>query len=77
MRIFPLCDMKKGEKAVIKSIETKGELRRRLMDIGFVEGTKVECVRVSPLGDPKAFLIRGTVIALRKEDSLTVLGVEE
>ena len=77
MRIFPLCDMKKGEKAVIKSIKTKGELRRRLMDIGFVEGTAVECVRISPLGDPKAFLIKGTVIALRKEDSATVLGVEE
>ena len=77
MRLIPLCDMKKGEEAVIKKLETTGDLRQRLMDIGFVEGTKVKCVRISPLGDPKAYLVRGAVIALRKEDAATVLGVEE
>lgn len=77
MRLIPLCDMKKGERAVIKKLETKGDLRQRLMDIGFIEGTKVSCVRISPFGDPKAYLVRGAVIALRKEDAATVLGVME
>lgn len=73
MRQFPLCDMKTGAGARVVRLETKGELRRRLMDIGLVEGTPVECVRKSPAGDPKAYLIRGAVIALRREDAETVI----
>ncbi|MFQ7025812.1 MAG: FeoA family protein [Acutalibacteraceae bacterium] len=48
-------------------------MRRRLQDIGLIEGTKVECIQKSPSGDPIAFLIRGAVIALRTEDSSSVL----
>ena len=48
-------------------------MRRRLQDIGLIEGTKVECIQKSPSGDPIAFLIRGAVIALRREDSSSVL----
>lgn len=48
---------------------TKGEMRRRLQDIGLVEGTMVRCLGKSPSGDPAAYLIRGAVIALRKETS--------
>ena len=77
LRDFSLSDMKKGEHMVIKNLETKVELRQRLMDIGFVPGTKVECVLISPFGDPKAYLVRGAVIALRKKDAATVLGVKE
>ncbi|MGN0626829.1 MAG: ferrous iron transport protein A [Oscillospiraceae bacterium] len=73
MRQIPLCDMKTGTYATVIKLDTKGDLRRRLMDIGLVEGTLVECVRKSPAGDPKAYLIRGAVIALRKEDAKTVL----
>ncbi len=73
---FSLCDMKKNESAVIKKLNTKGELRQRLMDIGFVPGTKIQCVRISPFGDPKAYFVRGTVIALRNSDAATITGVK-
>ena len=73
MRQIPLCDMKTGTYATVIKLDTKGDLRRRLMDIGLVEGTLVECVRKSPAGDPKAYLIRGAGIALRHEDAKTVL----
>ena len=73
MRQFPLCDMKTGAYARVVRLDTKGDLRRRFMDIGLVEGTPVECLRKSPAGDPKAYLIRGAVIAIRKEDAATVM----
>lgn len=73
MRHFPLCDMKTGTYARVVRLDTKGDLRRRFMDIGLVEGTPVECLRKSPAGDPKAYLIRGAVIAIRKEDAATVM----
>ena len=48
-------------------------MRRRLQDIGLIEGTDVECLQKSPAGDPVAYYIRGAVIALRSEDSQNIL----
>lgn len=76
MRQFPLCNMKTGTYATVVRLDTLGHLRHRFMDIGLVEGTPVSCIRKSPFGDPKAYLIRGAVIAIRKEDASTVF-VEE
>jgi ferrous iron transport protein A len=44
-------------------------MRRRLLDMGLIEGTRVECLQKSPAGDPVAYFVRGAVIALRSEDS--------
>ena len=68
-----LAEMNQGDSAVICGLASKGSIRRRLMDIGMIPGTKVECVQKSPLGDPVAYLVRGTVIAIRYEDSLNIL----
>lgn len=62
-----------GEYAEIAELLTKGNMRRRLLDIGLTPDTMVECVGKSPAGDPKAFLIRGAVIAIRKEDCDEIL----
>lgn len=67
-----LAQLEKGQKAVIIRLDSVNEMKRRLQDIGLIEGTWVECVGKSPLGDPSAFLIKGAVIALRREDSETV-----
>ena len=48
-------------------------MRGRLLDLGFVPGTVVEPIRRSPLGDPTAYRIRGTVIALRSEEGNKIL----
>jgi ferrous iron transport protein A len=48
-------------------------MRRRLLDIGLIENTRVECLGRSPGGDPAAFLIRGAVIAVRDQDGRDVL----
>lgn len=63
-----LCDVRPGQRAKIKQVNHCGSIRRRLLDIGLVNGTTVECVGKSPCGDPTAFLIRGAVIAIRSED---------
>ena len=65
-----------GSRAKVAAITLSGGMRRRLIDMGLIEGTTVECVGKSPLGDPKAYLIRGTVIALRAEDASKVSVTE-
>ncbi len=62
-----------GSYALVTQINAGGTVRRRLLDLGLVPGTRVEVVRRSPLGDPVAYNIRGAVIALRKEESCRVL----
>lgn len=76
MREIPLCDMEKGQQGKVTRLKTEGELRKRLRELGLLEKTTVECVRESPAGDPKAYLIRGAVIALRNKDAKAVF-VEE
>ncbi len=62
-----------GDFAAVKEIITDGDMRRRLLDIGLIPGTRVECIGKSPGGDPKAFLIRGAVIAIRAEDAAGII----
>ena len=71
--IYTLNNLKNGQTAKVKSLLSTGSIRRRLQDIGLIEGTKVERLQSSPGGDPIAYLIRGAVIALRSEDSSTIL----
>ena len=65
-------DMEIGDTARVVQLNIEGSMRRRLLDIGLIEGTKIECLQKSPLGDPAAYLIRGAVIARRSEDSRRV-----
>ncbi|WP_191378634.1 FeoA family protein [uncultured Flavonifractor sp.] len=58
-----------GESALVSHIEAEPAMRRRLLELGLVPGTRVTCAAVSPAGDPAAYLIRGAVIALRRKDA--------
>lgn len=68
-----LYDLSDGEKAIISKVCNPKDMRRRLFDLGFAPESQVCCAFDAPLGDPKAFVIKGTVIALRKEDSSLIL----
>lgn len=68
-----LKDIKAGEACIVTQINSSGEMYRRFLDIGLIEGTEVSCVAQSPSGDPKAFLIRGAVIAIRLDDCADIL----
>ena len=63
-----LSELKKGETGEIVSVQVSDDIKKRLLDLGFVPGTMVECLGKSPFGEPTAYWIRGTVIALRKEE---------
>ena len=58
-----------GQSAFVTRVEAEPAMRRRLLDIGLIPGTRVTCTAVSPAGDPAAYLIRGAVIALRGRDA--------
>lgn len=64
-----LYDLKINEPGIVESLSCNGSLKRRLLDLGIIKGTKITPILKSPSGDPTAFEIRGTLIALRKEDA--------
>lgn len=68
-----------GGSAVILNIGNPPSMRRRLLDLGFIPGTRLTCILKSRRGESAAYLIRETVIALRKEDSalIQVFAVSE
>ena len=68
-----LADAQIYEKAVVKDLAAAGAIRRRLLELGVVRGTVITPLFKSPFGDPVAFLIRGTVIALRIADCKKIL----
>lgn len=61
-----------GEQGVVVCVE-QSNLYRRFTDMGIIPGTKIKCVTKSPLGDPTAFLVRGTLLSLRKEDAVNIV----
>ena len=69
-----LDELMPGQEASVKEVIITGAVRRRLTDLGLVPGTRIRCVAKSPSGDPKAFQIRGAVIAIRKEHSRQILA---
>ena len=67
-----LSELNPRQKARVASLSCDDNICRRLLDIGLTSGANVECVGKSPCGDPKAYLIRGAVIAIRKDDAKKV-----
>ena len=61
---------------IVNNLNCNGNIRRRLLDLGLIKGTKITPVFKSPSGDPTAYEIRKTLIALRKEDSM-LINLEE
>ena len=62
-----------GRRAKVVSLTSGGAVRQRMLDLGIIKGTEIEPVHKSPSGNPVAYMIRGTVIALREDVSRTIL----
>ena len=62
-----LWDLEPGERCTIAGLDCAGTMRRRLMDLGFVEGQRVR--KLLHNRGMAAYLVRGTLIALRRADA--------
>ncbi len=70
-----LSALRPGESARLQRIERTDALRRRLRELGFIEGAALRCVCRSPGGGLAAYAVGGSVFALRDGDAaqLTVV----
>lgn len=72
MHRIPLCDLPVGGCGLVCQLDAVGSMRRRLLDLGLTPQSPVGCVGRSPHGDPTAYRVRQTVIALRRQDAMQV-----
>jgi ferrous iron transport protein A len=73
METLTLNKLNINEKGTVMAVENTGSVKRRMLDLGVVRGSKIECVGRSPLGDPSAYLIKGAVVAIRASDANGVI----
>lgn len=64
-----LDELQVGEKGVITRIGAIGEIKKRLMEMGVVAGSRIEIERLAPLGDPIEVLIKGYHLSIRKSEA--------
>lgn len=74
-----LSELKSGERAVIIKVQGHGGFRRRILEMGFVRGQKVEAVLNAPLRDPIKYAIMGYEVSLRRSEAamVEVLTIDE
>ncbi len=68
-----LSQLEIGESAEVLEVTLSSFMRRRLLDIGVTRGAIIKKIMKSRGGDPSAYLIRGTVMAIRKKDAEGIL----
>lgn len=71
--LLTLKDLRPGEKGKVVEVKGKGNLRKRLLDMGMVPGTELQLEKVAPLGDPVDILIKGYHLSLRKDEAKDIL----
>lgn len=68
-----LRSLRPGECGRVRALRIFGPMRRRLRELGLVEGAELCCLGRSPLGDPAAYSLCGAVLALRDRESERIL----
>ena len=69
----PLASLAPGRAGVVRRIGSSGPVRRRLLEMGVLPGTRIEVEGVAPLGDPIRVKIRGYRLSLRREEAAAIL----
>jgi ferrous iron transport protein A len=65
-------DLKLGEKATVSGVFGDEKLVKRLSALGCTEGCAIEVVSQAPLGDPIVLSFRGSNLAIRRKDALSI-----
>ncbi|MGK0464945.1 FeoA family protein [Clostridium sp.] len=68
-----LTEIALGKKVRVVELLSKGLSRQRMLDLGIVPNTIIYVLRRSPFGDPTAYLIRDTCIALRDDEAENIM----
>ncbi len=66
-------ELKEGEKGIINKVDFKNPCSKRILEFGFTPGKEIELVNESVFRDPITFSVRGTLIAIRKNEARSII----
>ncbi len=61
-----------GQFCIVKQVYANN-LRKRIIDMGLITGTKIFVKKTAPLGDPIEITVRGYSLTLRKAEARTIM----
>lgn len=67
-----LADLRCGQHALLGDLDVADDLRRRLMEMGFFPGSRIDATGCAPGGDPRIYRVDGSEIALRAETAALI-----
>ena len=67
-----LSEMREGESAIVVKVGGNGALRRRILEMGILRGSRVHVEKYAPLMDPLELVVKGSHISLRVEEAAQI-----
>lgn len=64
-----LSELQNGEYGVVSKVRGRGAFRKRIIEMGFIRGKKVEVIKNAPLKDPIEYSIMGYEVSLRRSEA--------
>ena len=72
-----LSELRTGERGVVVKVNGHGSFRKRIIEMGFVKGSKVKVILNAPLRDPIEYEIIGYKISLRRDEASKIEVISE
>jgi len=66
-------ELKEGEKGIINKVDFDNPCSKRILEFGFTPGKEIEMINESVFRDPITFSVRGTLIAIRKDEAKSII----
>lgn len=72
-----LSELQKQEEAIITKVKGRGAFRKRILEMGFVQGQKISIVKGAPLKDPIQYRLMDYEVSLRKSEASLIEVITE
>ena len=70
---IPLSLLQPGDQGEVVLVQAQGQIRQRLLEMGFIRGARLRVEKLAPLGDPMELVIKGYHLSLRRDESSCIL----
>ncbi len=70
---IPLSLLQPGDQGEVVLVQAQGQVRQRLLEMGFIRGARLRVEKLAPLGDPMELVIKGYHLSLRRDESSCIL----
>jgi len=71
--LIPLSHLMPGDRGEVVQVQAQGQVRQRLLEMGFIRGAHLKVEKLAPLGDPMELVIKGYHLSLRRDESACIL----